>query len=616
MMLNYSTQSFISLLIHFYGVQGLFITLLIVLCAFNPTAITVVAAAQSNQNLNKETETETKSDGVIKLSAPKSVKKLIKQYIPFPEEPFVNDTARAVFVRKTKEEIKELLATEGYFTPTMTLEDHLAGEKPVLKVTPGKRTRVAEVTIEFQGDLATDTAEHQERMEQLRANWPLIPRKFFRSAVWEEAKASLLSSVAESEYAAAQIVSSEAEIDPAAATAKLKVVIDSGPVFYFGDLQISGLQRYDQSLVTSYVPFQKGEVYRRDQILAFQTALQNLPHFSSVSVSIDPDIASHQATPINVNLTEARAQRIGVGVGYSTNTGARGELNYRHANFINFHNQPLNFISLLRYEQKRQTLFARLETIPDRNRYLFSLSAKVERTDIEDLKTFSQRVSFNRERTTETMQSQYGLTWQREERSPAGAPDTVSEALVLDSWWRYRNVDNPLFARRGHISEIRFGGGTQYVLSKRDFVRMYARHQHWWPIGERDVLYLRAEVGYTIASSRLGIPQEYLFRAGGINSVRGHNFLSLGVTEGDAIVGGRTLGTGTLEYVHWFTENWGGAIFTDVGDAADSWKSFNPSVAYGSGIRWRSPAGPLAVDLARRHDTGALHVHLSIATAF
>ncbi len=612
MAIDYPIQSFINSPIHFYSARGLFITLLIVLCAFSPVAIIDVCAAPFSQILNKESE----SDAVIKLSAPKSVKKLITKYIAFPEEPFENDTARAVFVRKTKQEIKDLLTTEGYFTPTIILEDHLAEEKPVLKVIPGKRTRVVEITIEFQGDLATDTSEHQERMEQLRAKWPLIPRKFFRSSVWEEAKTSLLSSVAESEYAAAQIVSSEAEIDPTAATAKLKIVIDSGPVFYFGDLQISGLKRYSQSLVTNYAPFQKGEVYRRDQILAFQTVLQNLPQFSSVSVSIDPDIAYHQAIPISVNLIEARAQRIGVGAGYSTNTGARGEINYRHSNFINFRNEPLNFSSLLRYEQKRQTLSARLETLPDRNHYLFSLGAKVERTDIEDLKTFSQRVSFNRERSTETIQSQYGLTWQREERSPVGAPDTISEALALDSWWRYRNVDNPLFARRGYISEIRLGGGTHYVLSKRDFVRMYARHQHWWPIGERDVLYLRAEVGYTIASSRLGIPQEYLFRAGGINSVRGHNFLSLGVSEGDAIVGGRTLATGTLEYVHWFTESWGGAIFTDIGDAADSWKSFNPSLAYGSGIRWRSPAGPLGLDLARRHDNGSLHVHFSITAAF
>lgn len=76
-----------------------------------------------------------------------------------------------------------------------------------------------------------------------------------------------------------------------------------------------------------------------------------------------------------------------------------------------------------------------------------------------------------------------------------------------------------------------------------------------------------------MAGSRFGIPQEYLFRAGGINSVRGYDFLSLGVHEGNAIVGGRTIATGTIEYTHWLIDQWGGAVFTDIGSAADSWKN-------------------------------------------
>ncbi|SDH34554.1 autotransporter assembly complex family protein [Nitrosomonas sp. Nm132] len=607
MAIDYPTQSPVSFPISFYGVCWLFITLFAVLClcALSP----VVIAAQANQNSNSESE----SAAVVELSAPKSVKKLIKKHIPLPEEPFAHDIAQAAFVRKIRQEIKELLATEGYFTATVTLEDHLTGEKPTLKVVPGPRTRVTEVTIEFQGDLAVETPEHHQRIEQLRASWLLTPRKFFRSSAWEEAKAALLSSVAEREYAATQIVSSQAEVDPAAANAKLRIVIDSGPVFYFGDLQITGLERYDQSLISNYASFQKGDPYHRDKLLAFQAALQNIPHLSSASVSIRPDIAYHQAIPVEVILTEAHSRRIAIGAGYSTNTGARGEINYRNYNFLN---RALNMSSLLRYEQKRQIFSAKIDTVPDENNYLYSLGARVERTDIEDLRTFNQKVSLTRDRTMEKMRTQLGIAWQREERQPVGAPDTTAHALALDTWWRYHNVDNPLHARRGHITEMRIGGGSQYLLSKRDFVRTYARHQHWWPIGARDVLFLRAEVGYTLASSRDGIPQEYLFRAGGIQSVRGYDFLSLGVREGDAIVGGRTLGTGTLEYVRWFTENWGTALFADVGDAADSWRSFNPSLGYGSGIRWRSPAGPLALDLARRHDTGTLRVHFSIAVAF
>jgi translocation and assembly module TamA len=129
-------------------------------------------------------------------------------------------------------------------------------------------------------------------------------------------------------------------------------------------------------------------------------------------------------------------------------------------------------------------------------------------------------------------------------------------------------------------------------------------------------LFLRGEVGYTFAPSRFGIPQEYLFRAGGIQSVRGYSFQSLGVHEGQAVVGGRVMATGTIEYNHWITPSWGAAIFTDVGDAADSVRSLDMAVGYGGGIRWRSPVGPLALDLARGQRDGKLRMHFSIAVAF
>jgi translocation and assembly module TamA len=76
------------------------------------------------------------------------------------------------------------------------------------------------------------------------------------------------------------------------------------------------------------------------------------------------------------------------------------------------------------------------------------------------------------------------------------------------------------------------------------------------------------------------------------------------------------MATGTIEYNHWITPTWGGAVFTDVGDAADSVRTLDLAVGYGAGIRWRSPVGPLALDLARGQRDGKLRLHFSIAVAF
>jgi translocation and assembly module TamA len=558
-------------------------------------------------------QTDKNSSPSVTLTTPESVRNLLTTHFRLPITPLTDETARATFMRRAHREIKELLATEGYFTPAVTLHFDPFDKRPVLEVKPGPRTVVAELSIEFKGDLAVDEPGRHARIEKLRAAWPLKVGQPFRSPAWEEAKSVLLSSVAEADYPTAVIEESKAEVDAVSSRARLLVRVDSGPAFRYGDLVIKGLNRYDQSLIKGLAPFKAGDPYRRDQLLAFQTKLQKLPQFSSAVVSIEPTAATHRAAPVEVTLSEAQSQRVSVGAGYSSNTGARGEINYNNNDLLD---RALRLNSVLRLEQKRQTLSATVDSIPNQAGRWFSLGAGADRTFIQELETTREKVGISRYQTSGNMETQLAVNWQREDRRPKGGLHQLNQTLVLDGHLRYRSVDNPLFPRDGSVTELRIGGGSKQALSDQDFLRTYMRHQSWYPVGERHVLFLRGELGYTLAPSRFGIPQEYLFRAGGIQSVRGYTFQSLGVHEGQAVVGGRVMATGTIEYNHWITPSWGAAVFTDVGDAADSVRSLDLAVGYGGGIRWRSPVGPLALDLARGQRDGKLRLHFSIAVAF
>ena len=558
-------------------------------------------------------QTDKNSSPSVTITTPESVRNLLTTHFRLPITPLTDETARATFMRRAHREIKELLATEGYFTPAVTLRFDPFDKRPVLEVKPGPRTVVAELSIEFKGDLAIDEPGRHARIEKLRAAWPLKVGQPFRSPAWEEAKSVLLSSVAEADYPTAVVEESKAEVDAASSRARLLVRVDSGPAFRYGDLVIKGLNRYDQSLIKGLAPFKAGDPYRRDQLLAFQTKLQKLPQFSSAVVSIEPAAATHQAAPVEVTLSEAQSQRVSVGAGYSSNTGARGEINYSNNDLLD---RALRLNSVLRLEQKRQTLSATVDSIPNQAGRWFSLGAGADRTFIQELETTREKVGISRYQTSGNMETQLAVNWQREDRRPKGGLHQLNQTLVLDGHLRYRSVDNPLFPRDGGVTELRIGGGSKQALSDQDFLRTYMRHQSWYPVGERHVLFLRGELGYTLAPSRFGIPQEYLFRAGGIQSVRGYTFQSLGVHEGQAVVGGRVMATGTIEYNHWITPSWGAAVFTDVGDAADSVRSLDLAVGYGGGIRWRSPVGPLALDLARGQRDGKLRLHFSIAVAF
>jgi translocation and assembly module TamA len=180
----------------------------------------------------------------------------------------------------------------------------------------------------------------------------------------------------------------------------------------------------------------------------------------------------------------------------------------------------------------------------------------------------------------------------------------------------WRGVDDVLNPRQGGVLALQLAGGAKAVASDQDFLRTYAQYQHWFALSPVDQLILRGEAGVVYAPSRDGIPEEFLFRAGGTRSVRGYKYESLGPREGDAVVGGRYLMTGTAEYVRWLSPQWGAARFVDAGDAADARGDLSANLGYGVGARWRTPAGPLAMDIAYADRDRKVRLSFSVSVAF
>jgi translocation and assembly module TamA len=119
-----------------------------------------------------------------------------------------------------------------------------------------------------------------------------------------------------------------------------------------------------------------------------------------------------------------------------------------------------------------------------------------------------------------------------------------------------------------------------------------------------------------ISGSRIDIPSQNLFRAGGAQSVRGYRYLSLGLREGEAIVGGRVMALGSLEYQFPVSGPWWGAAFIDAGNVVDTPSQWRPALGYGAGVRWRSPIGPVNLDLAWGQRDQQLRVHFSVGYSF
>ena len=530
----------------------------------------------------------------------------------------LDEAARATLERRLRKDAGELLATEGYFSPQVELRDGTEGL--IVQVEPGPQAHIGRVNVEILGPLPL------ERRQQLIKEWALPTAAAFRQSAWDEAKNGLLRELMSVDHAHARLLSSVADVDVEAARVDLTLVYDAGSRYRYGEVRILGLQRYQPSLVERYSKVLKhGAIFRQEDLLTAQSALQNTPYFSSVSVDLDGEAiptddetegsgSDELQVPVLIRLRERAPFGVSFGAGYSSNTGARVEGNFTNADFAG---RAWELSTGARIEQRRQTAYADVFLPPDREKQQRdSFGTFVETSDIEGLAL--ERVAFaaSRAQTRGSIEQRLGLNWQYEWQKTEGVTETNNQALTALARWIWRSADDPLDPAEGIVAQLQLGGAAKALLSDQNFLRTYFRYSQGIPLGKSDSLLLRGEIGVTAATSREGIPQDYLFRAGGSNSVRGYAYQSLGVKEGSATLGGRYLLTLSAEYTHWIDANWGAAVFVDAGQAGDDRDVFKLAPGYGVGARWKSPAGPLAIDLAWGQREKELRLHFSLAVPF
>jgi translocation and assembly module TamA len=448
---------------------------------------------------------------------------------------------------------------------------------------------------------------------RLSRTWTLKPGSVFRDADWESAKSRALSSLLSGQWPAARIADSRATIDPQSHQARLLLRLDTGAAYRFGQLHITGLQRYPASIVERLAPMQPGQPYSQTALLDYQAALQNSPYFRNAVVDADVRQTQDGVAPVDVQVTENRAQKLSFGVGVSSDTGQRVQMGWRDLDFLG---RAWRLSSEVKLQTREQSGNLRLAFPRTAIGHDDSLTLSQDRTDISGLVTRNSSIGALRERTRGHIDTALALQYQAESLEPAGAASSEVHALSLNYSWTRRDINSVLYPSRGTIINLQIGGASKALLSSANFIRLYARGLGYLPIDRSNQLVFRAEAGAVLANGASGIPQNFLFRAGGANSVRGYAYQSLGLVQGDAIVGGRYLFTASAEFDHWFTRQWGGAVFYDLGNAADTWGALKPVRGYGAGVRWRSPVGLVSVDLAYGQAVHQYRLNFSAGLSF
>lgn len=581
----------------------------------------------------------------VKVNAPGDLDELLEKNLDlerFRGNPRMDREQLQRLVRDTPEQARNLVATAGYYTPVVTVRVDTTGAKPVVIVDldPGQPVTIDKVELELRGFDPTPplAASEPYDTDALKRSWSLKTGSVFRQSDWEAAKRALLREVVQTRYPRAQLVDTQAVVDPETHKVSLLVVLDSGPELRFGELRIEGLKRYDASIIRNLDKIRPGEYYSESALQSFQARLQDTGYFASVEVSADmSSILSEQieagqesqqaeaapdAKPANrgpapllplvVRVTENKQQNVSAGLGFSTNTGNRAQLNYDNLNVWG-----TRFKSAITMETKKQAAHANFYFPTTERGYNDSAGASFERSDISNEITAVTTISAKRNWGGTNLERSLTFEFLSEDKTVVGLEQTRSKSLPLTYAITKRSLDSLLFPTKGYVINAQVGGALLPVLTDERFVRVAGKAVYYRPLGEKGELIVRGEMGALGSKEKRGVPAVYLFRAGGDQSVRGYGYQELGVKEGDATVGGRYMLTGSAEYQYWFKPKWAIAAFYDAGNAADTVKAaMTPKSGYGLGGRYKSPVGPINVDVAYGHAVQAYRLHFSLGFTF
>lgn len=531
----------------------------------------------------------------------------------------LTETRLSYLLRRAPREARGALEPFGFYDPSVETEVRRDGEKVTVVVTValGEPVRVRGRELSLTGPASADSAL-MRRLERFR------PRQDqpFHHGIYEDSKAGMDRALAELGYFDAEQSVHRVTVSRAEGRADIELAWVSGERYRLGVATFEGHQ-FRPGLLEKLVPWQPGEAYDQKELLALQKSLSELDYFGGIDISGDPKQADgDRRVPVKVALTPGKRTIYSAGLRYGTDTGlgVTAGIDRRWVN-----NRGHKLRSLVGLAERRSDITTQYR-IPAFN-WLdgwYAASASAREEEIDGFTNQLAELIGSRSGKLGKWDLTAAINFRRERYevfNDASGRDFAYSTLLFPSLWaKWSESDDLLYPRRALGLTVELRGGDSSMGSDIDFLQLRAEGRWVRGLGRRNRLLLRGEAGTTLSGQFDDFPPSLRFYAGGDRSVRGYGYKEIGgfLIEPDGnryVYGGKHLVVGSVEFERMFTREWGGAFFVDGGDAFDGGGDYDLQIGAGFGVRWRSPVGPVRLDIAHGFGDDAqqsvrLHVNI------
>lgn len=510
--------------------------------------------------------------------------------------------------RNTRNDVNKAMQALGYYHADIQLSLKRSNDcwSMDIQLIANDPVRITQIDVQLSG-----SAEKDPAFAGLLNNIGIQPGDILRHDRYEQLKHDLVSLAAERGYFDSQLTQQALTVNPASDSAAIHLHLDSGPRYYFGAI------RFEQDILNpgflkKFVDFDEGDAFDNRKLLALRQALSSSGYFADVRVQALNDEADNLHVPVLVSANGRPQYVYSAGIGFATDTGPRLRLGVENRRV---NRQGHRYSGELEVSPVRSGIGANYEIpLGNPNRDRINLGSSILHEESDDDKQsdlYRIRIAHLRELDSGWIATR-SLDFEREYFTVASQKDRTD--LIMPGYELTRvKADNPVYPQRGWKlnGSVRFA--HQALASSASFVQLRGLAKWIFPVWYGRVL-MRLEAGVTLADEVTDLPASVRFFAGGDSSIRGYAYQSLGPEDASGdVIGGRHLLTGSIEYDFPVADRWSLAVFTDAGNAFDRWQSVKMVSGSGAGVRWRSPIGPIRLDLAHPSDgNDSIRIHISM----
>ncbi len=408
----------------------------------------------------------------------------------------------------------------------------------------------------------------------------------------------------------AKIVDQEAVVDLAAQDVNVTTTVDSGPQCRFGPLTIEGLRRTKRRYITQCLGWRRGQIYNNKCINQTIYFLRRSGLFRSIRVIHDREALLDGELPMTIAVEERKPRTIGLGVSYNIEQGIGPLAEWEHRNLWGMGETLGVQVTTGQRRQEIATYFRRPHFLHCNQDLLLNLQFTHDNQPAYRAYSVLANAIIDRVLNKHWAYA-YGIEFEQlstQKNDNNGDYTLLSVPMNL----RLVTVDDLLDASRGFRIRLSVHPFANFVekeaLRRRSDVRFFSKNKLtgavYYPLmrDKRIILAAWATFGSILGSSDAEIPAPKRFYAGSDQTLRGYSYQKVGpLGRGNRPLGGRSLMIYGIEPRFKLNDDWGFAVFYEIGNVFESkWPRFDQKLlsSVGFGPRYYTAIGPLSVDIA------------------